>query len=267
MAKSKLRSLGYYGGKRGYGKAEWIAEHLPQERNSVYVEPFAGMAGVLLARRPVGQEILNDINGRIVNWWRMVRDQPDELSRLQHNTPRSRAEYDWAVANIDNDDLPPVRRALAFMIAVEQSMFHGDGNAGDFHRLQTGQAIGRVRGCEILELADRMRLVQLECMDAVKLIKQVAGCPGLVLYCDPPYPTSDTSPYAVADVDRDQLADALLSVHGAAAISGYGDEWDLLGWRREERAALRNNLNGQKPLRTEVLWINDAAAQTKPRLF
>lgn len=41
---TEYRSLCYYGGKRGWGKAEWIAGLLPWERKSCYIEPFAGMA-------------------------------------------------------------------------------------------------------------------------------------------------------------------------------------------------------------------------------
>ena len=49
----KYRSLPYYGGKRRYGKGEWIAAQLPWRRDSSYIEPCGGMAGVLLARPPV----------------------------------------------------------------------------------------------------------------------------------------------------------------------------------------------------------------------
>ena len=69
-----LRTLSYYGGKRGYGKAKWIASFLPQTPDSCYIEPFAGMAGALLARQPIKREVVNDLNRRIVNWWQAVRD-------------------------------------------------------------------------------------------------------------------------------------------------------------------------------------------------
>ena len=59
----KYRSLPYFGGKRGYGLAEWIASHLPLSDDIAYIEPFAGMAGVLLSRPAVKIEILNDLNG------------------------------------------------------------------------------------------------------------------------------------------------------------------------------------------------------------
>ena len=119
----------YYGGKRGYGKAEWIASYLPWDSDSCYVEPFAGMAGVLFARSPVKLEMLNDLNRRVVNWWRVVRDQPEEFGWLVEMTPKSRVEYQWALTAMDDESLPPLRRALAFHVAVDQSIIQSD-NAG-----------------------------------------------------------------------------------------------------------------------------------------
>ena len=69
------------------------------------------MAGVLLARQPAKLEILNDLNGRVINWWRAVRDEPDEFGYLVEHTPLSRDEFGWARNNIDNPDLTPSPRS------------------------------------------------------------------------------------------------------------------------------------------------------------
>lgn len=53
MSGRRYRTLPYYGGKRGYGKAEWIASFLPQNPDTCYIEPFAGMAAVLLHTPPI----------------------------------------------------------------------------------------------------------------------------------------------------------------------------------------------------------------------
>ena len=52
-------------------------------------------------------------------------------ARLIDFMPFSRAEFRWAKANMDNPDLPPLRRALAFRVAVEQSIVHIDRTSGD----------------------------------------------------------------------------------------------------------------------------------------
>ena len=84
-----------YGGKRGYEIAERIASYLPRNSDSCYVEPAAGMAGVLFARQPVKPEVLNVLNRRVINRWRVVRDQPEEFGWLVEMTPKSRVEYQW----------------------------------------------------------------------------------------------------------------------------------------------------------------------------
>ena len=120
------RTLPYYGGKRGYGKAQSIASFLSPTPDSCYVEPFAGMAGVLFARQPVKLEVLNDLNRRVINWWRVGRDQPDDFGQLVEKTPISRVKYQWALTAMDDESLPPLRRALAFHIVVDQSTPRSD---------------------------------------------------------------------------------------------------------------------------------------------
>ena len=259
----------YYGGKRGYGKAEWIASFLPHTPDSCYIEPFAGMAAVLLARPPVDIEILNDANERIVNWWRIVRDEAEEFGRLIDFSPFSRAEFQWARANIDNPDLTPLRRALAFHVVVEQSVVHSDKASGGWGRKITPAvgSVARIRAANIAAIAERLRDVQLECQDACSLLERVKGCDYAVIYADPPYRTADDSAYSKSDFDIERCAGLLSAQRGAVGISGYGDEWDLLGWRRVEQPALRRQINGNGENRMEVLWLNDKASATRLGLF
>ena len=58
-----------------------------------------------------------------------------------------------------------------------------------------------------------------------------------------------------------------IAQQGAAGVSGYGDEWDLLGWRRVTRPALRRQIKGEGEERLEVLCLNDKAAAARPGLF
>ena len=62
---------------------------------------------------------MNDLDERVVNWWRVVRDRPDEIQRLIALTPMSRAEFERAMLDAETD---PVRRALDFTIVVMQAM-------------------------------------------------------------------------------------------------------------------------------------------------
>ena len=119
----------------------------------------------------------------------------------------------------------------------------------------------------IAALEQRLRYVQLECRDACDLLDRVKDCDYTVIYADPPYPTAVTSPYKQQYFDRARCAELLMAQRGAVGISGYGDEWDRLGWRRVTRPALRRQINGGGEARMEVLWLNDKAAATRPGLF
>ena len=240
-------------------------------QDSCYIEPFAGMAGVLLARQPIKREVVNDLNRRIVNWWQAVRDEPEEFGRLIDAMPASRVEYEWAVRNMDNPELPPIRRALAFHVAVEQSVLHADNTPSVSWSRTFAPQVGfkpRVRAWDIAALADRLRYVQLECVDACDLLERVRDCDYAVIYADPPYPTANTSPYHIDTLNIGRCAELLAAQRGAVAVSGYGDEWDVLGWRRVERPGLsRAHTGGLATDRMEVLWLNDKASATRPGLF
>ena len=102
----------------------------------------------------------------------------------------------------------------------------------------------------------------------VDLLERVRGFDYAVIYADPPYPTVNTSPYAIDTLDIGRCAELLAAQRGAVAVSGYGDEWDVLGWRRVERPGFsRAHTGGLATDRMEVLWLNDKASATRPGLF
>ena len=78
----------WFGGKAQL--ATRIVALLPEHHT--YVEPFGGSAAVLLAKQPSPVEVLNDMDGDLVNFWFVLRDYPAELERRLALTPYSRAE-------------------------------------------------------------------------------------------------------------------------------------------------------------------------------
>lgn len=269
---TRLRSLQYLGGKNGkrhgFSIGDWVASHLPTR--SVYVEPFAGMLGVLLARKAARNEIVNDADSLIVNWWAAVRDDPERLEHLVRHSPSSEADFHLAVKLLrepfEYTGKPDMERAVAVFRQLSFSIRH----TLDPPDKTPGYAVGwtpahwKLVRPTIHRLAKRLESVQFLCRDALSVMERVADQEDLVCYCDPPYPDT-TSTYG-ATVDFDRMAEVLASMKGAVAVSGFNDDWDRLGWRKEEveRPFLAFGKADEVSSRREVLWMNYDAP---PSLF
>ena len=272
MVERRLSGLPYYGGKSYNANQQtgpWIASLLPSDLDVLYCEPFAGMLGVLLQRPKAKMELVNDINHRIVNWWRIIRGQPDSFAHLLDTTPMSRVEYQYAVENMDNNALSDLERARLFHIVLQQGIAQGDGKQGMGgwrvgYKTQGSSSVGRWQGQRVHALSRRLRSVQLECRDALEVLERTTTLERAVIYCDPPYRDADASPYAFKNIDREELARLLMEQKGMVAISGYGDEWEHLGWHRHEKSTMRHTMRYLESVatqRTEVLWTNYQPAQ------
>lgn len=99
--------LKYPGGK--WRIAEWIISHFPEHK--VYLEPFFGSGAVFFKKEPCYIETINDINGDIVNLFRICRDFPEELARLINLTPFSCDEF-VACYEKSADPIEQARRTL-----------------------------------------------------------------------------------------------------------------------------------------------------------
>lgn len=249
----------YSGGKQRV--AEAIVRLLPPHES--YVEPFAGALSVLLAKAPASMETVNDINGDLITFWRVLRDRPDELERACALTPHARGEY---LASWDRpDDLDEVERARRVWVHLTQSrgsrmtrsgwrFVHG-GNRRPLAAYLDGYV------ARMADVVERLRGVSLECRDALDVIRAY-GLPDALLYVDPPY-LSDVRygtqyPIEFHTVDQhERLLDALEETSAAVVLSGYTHplyEARLDDWERHEFAS--QNMRGKA--RVEVVWIKPA---------
>lgn len=269
----RIATPSYYGSK--HLMAPWIVQLLPQPTYyQTYIESFGGMAKVLMARTPVKVEMINDLDGFIVNWWRCVRDRTDDFIHKIEYTPHSRDELQVANDLLKNHALNgeiDIDLGWAAHVAMTQSVMH----AVDKRTMYWGRNFTPIAGncpkkyerSDILRIKNRIRRVQLENRDAIQLLQELKDHSRVVIYCDPPYRSSDTSPYQHGDFDVDAFTDALLAQSGAVAISGYGEEWDHLGWRKATRQNFCNPMglnNAEDKTRTEVLWMSYEAEVATP---
>lgn len=114
--------LTYYGGKQRI--ASQIVDLLPP--GNVFIEAFAGGLAVLFARPRVQREIVNDLDGRVMAFWRALRDHPGELAEVVAATPYSRQEWEFCRANpVGKTTVETARRLL---VTVDHSYARSGGS-------------------------------------------------------------------------------------------------------------------------------------------
>jgi len=260
----------WYGGKANY--ADWLIERFPEHVR--YVEPFGGAGHVLCAKSPIAFEVFNDLDGRIVNFFRVLRDQ-ESFERLQlmlELSPYARQEFAEVVTTSLCED--PVENARRFFVLMRQAR----GGLGMSKVTSRAWAVSkRVRRKMpesvskylsaidgLPEVHDRLREVTIEHLPALEVIDKYDDN-DTFFYLDPSYlpetrhgKKAATYGCEMTYEDHVALLDRILAVAGKVMISGYASQlYDdkLKGWRREELAATAHVANSGQS-RIEVIWMN-----------
>ncbi|MBA4707533.1 DNA adenine methylase [Aquitalea aquatica] len=266
MSQVTRPALRYHGGK--FRLAPWLMQFFPAHR--VYVEPFGGGASVLLRKDRAHAEVYNDLDGEVVNLFRVIREHGELLVGQVALTPFSRSEFQQAYEPSD-DPIEQARRTLI-------RSYMGFGSAG-----ASGQSTGFRANSNrthktpahdwagfpdaLASIVDRFRGVVIENRDAMACMRQ-HDAKTTLHYVDPPYVHSTRnlrtrSPaykHEMSDDDHRALARGLHTLRGMVVLSGYPcdlyDQELFPGWERHECKALAD---GAKE-RTEVVWLNPACS-------
>src|SRR5438105_13722276 len=160
--------------------------------HTCYVEPFAGAAWVLFGKRPSAVEVLNDREQELVNFFRVVKEKPEELITSFEWELVSRAEFE-RLANLDLGQLTDVQRAHRFYYLI----MAGWGGELDYPRFATSitdgghgnRLIGALKTLRqrLQPIHDRLRTVIIENLDWRECIDRYDRV-STVMYLDPPYP-------------------------------------------------------------------------------
>lgn len=241
--------------------APWIMGYFPKGEKS-YVEPYCGGASILFRKRRSDIEVINDLDGSVVNFFDVLRDRTDELLQAIQLTPYARAEVTRAHTMTGNA-LEDARRFY-----VRAKMQFGGVKLDHPKSWRYGKPNDRrspmkewLNTKPLLAAAKRLRGVYIECDTALNVIGRFDSKDTL-LFVDPPYlaetRTDKDYIHEMTDVDHIVLSDALHSIKGMALISGYDSalyrelyaDWKMV--TKEARTV--NNVK-----RTECLWINPSA--------
>jgi DNA adenine methylase len=252
---------------------QWIIGHFPDHQ--CYVEPFAGAASVLIQKPRSPLEVYNDLDGAVVNFFRVLRQDPDQLIRSLSLTPYSRAEYELSYEPTD-DELEAARR---FYVRAYMSIGGATGQWRTGWRYQAkaenvwkSAADGFADIDHLYAIAHRFRGVQIENDDAIAVMERFDR-PETLFYLDPPYVFDTRSKWAgvayqheLSDDDHVELATRARDIQGLVIISGYPSELyerelEDYGWVRVETSARTNSTANNNRRSTEAIWISPRTDQ------
>lgn len=261
-----MKAIFRYPGSK-WSIADWIISYFPAGyEKMVYLEPFIGSGAVFFNKLPSAVETINDLDGDIVNLFRVLRERPEELKHALELTPYSREEYDRSFELCDE----PVEKARRYMVRTTQAIGAkiGGGKCGwrNHKQMKIGGTACKWHGItETIDAAttrlrgDTTHLVQIERMDALRLIERHNN-PDVLMYIDPPYVRSARKSgrlyqYEMTDTDHEQLLDLLTQSKAKIVLSGY--ETDLYNERLRdwEKATTLSQTTSTK-MAEEIIWMN-----------
>jgi DNA adenine methylase len=257
--------LKYPGAK--WSCADWIISMIPN--HNVYLEPYFGSGAEFFNKKPTKYETINDIDGNVVNLFKVIRDNPNDLARLIELTPYARDEFEFilepkagAEINLTDNNVENARR---FMVRCSQGF--GSKLADRSGWKNTKQSNGPVNPDvwskvpeHIRNTAYRLKHAQIERKPAIELIRayNYTNC---FIYADPPYLGQTRNNKRIyrnemkEEPEHKELLEALLKHSGLVMISGYDSDLYnnlLSGWYK---ATMPTHSDSGAP-RTEVLWMN-----------
>lgn len=261
-----ISPLKWHGGKSYLAKR--LVEMMPPHIH--YAEPYFGGGSVLLAKEPVGvSEVVNDLNMRLVNFWRVLQDNSmfARFCRAVEAMPLSREEWEEAHNNPPTD---MVGSAISFFVNCRQSLAGRGKCFTALTRTRTRRGmngnvsewLSAVAGLPAVH--QRLIQVAVENRHALQFIS-AEDTNGTLFYCDPPYlnetrTSPDVYEFEMSDGAHRELLSTLRECASKVMLSGYRSKmYDevLSDWNRHD-FDMPNNAAGGKTKRrmTECVWCN-----------
>lgn len=186
--------------------------------HTCYVEPFAGAAALYFLKQPSDVEVLNDINGDLVNLYRVVKNHLEEFVRQFKWALTSRQVYEWHQVT-PTQTLTDIQRAARFYY-LQKSSFGGKVDGQNFGTATTsGPRLNLLRLEEDLSAAHlRLSDTFIENLPWHECVARYDR-PHSVFYCDPPYWQTEGYGVEFPLAEYERLAEVAWSLQGTMVIS------------------------------------------------
>lgn len=271
--KNEITPFSWQGGKTYH--LDWLLPIINIATHNCFVEVFAGSGSVLLNKEPSRVEVYNDINEEVVNFFKVLRQKPDEIVKLLQLTPYSRKEFIEACGDTSTkDDLErarlffvkarQVRNGMATLATPGKWSYTKKDSRGK-RALTVNQWLNSID--QLFEISERLKQVQIECVDALEVIERY-DTEDTLFYLDPPYlfDTRSAKNYYKDEYSNDdhiKMLDSVKKIKGKVIISGYNNDLynnALKNWQQSLREPKLSNStltnSTEKNFRQEVVWTN-----------
>lgn len=263
IVKPQLRTpISYYGGKQSI--LNEILPRIPAHR--IYTEVFFGGGAVFWAKQPAEVEVINDLNTEVVNFYKQAKSNFLELKKLIDVSLHSRDIYADAMHIYKRPHLfSELYRAWAFWVATNQGFSTMIGNWGYTNNNKSPLKNANKRIAFDEKICKRLDTVQIECNDAIKILK-ARNKEDAFHYIDPPYIEVHQGHYAgYLRSDFEDLLKTCEQIKGKFLLSTYPT--DILaeytkknGWYTVEiskpLSASKVTDGGKRKYKIEVLTAN-----------
>jgi len=248
------------GGKRRL--ADLLIPRFPPHK--CYVEVFAGGAAIYFLRLPAEVEVINDVNGELVNLYRVVKAHPEEFMRQFKWALSSREMFKWT-QDTPPETLTDVQRAARFYY-LQHHCFGGKIEGQTWGTATTAPPVNLLRIEEQLSAAHlRLASTYIERLDWKVCIERYDR-PHSFFYLDPPY--WETAGYGVpfAFDQYELMAQVMRKLKGKAilSINDHPDIRRAFAGFHMETLEINYTVGGgdkQAPRRELVIWSWDVAAE------
>lgn len=263
MNKEMKTPISYYGGKQNL--VNTIIPLFPTHKT--YIEPFVGGGAIFWAKPKSEVEVINDNNRELINFYEVAQNEFIELEKLIRISLHSRSIHNDATVIYNNPHMfSRIKRAWAVWVLASQSFSAMlDGTWGyDRQKGTTSVKIANKRDSFTIDYSIRLQNVQIECTDALRIIRS-RDYDEAFAYCDPPYYNSDCGHYDGYSLeDFEQLLEVLSSFKGKFLMSSYPSDvlneyTKRFGWITKtisQPVSVANGVGGSGKRKLEVLTAN-----------
>lgn len=237
-------------------------------KHDIYIEPFGNTASVLLQKPQVKKEVYNDINGNVVNFFRVLRDNPLGLYNKCSSLPYSEEVYqDFVKSDVPDD---PLEKAVRFFYLSRCGFLGVNSKSFKSHSSKRNDSAFYYRECErFYAVSRRFQGVEITNKDFATIIRRYKDHPNAFIMADPPY--FDGTDYYHANfklADHSKLARMLANISGKAMVchsknyqihklyTGLGFNFEVIRTKYLARASVQDKGKLVKPNTLLYLYMN-----------